>query len=66
MDSEASRRACEAFRVKLRRDTGVNLTAAVCEELLAGAYTRSLFSSTCALSVGKGCIQGFNLFLDTV
>jgi len=65
------RRACVAVRAKLSRDTGTNLPAAVCEELLgktfvcegeslclqsshglfyaglgAGAYTRSLISST--------------------
>ena len=34
MDPEARRRASLEFRVKLSRDTGVNLTAAVCEALL--------------------------------
>jgi hypothetical protein len=34
MDLEARRRACVAFRVKLSRDTGVNLTASDCEVLL--------------------------------
>ena len=42
---------CVAFRVKLSRDTGVNLAAADCVALLeatfeAGAYTRPLFSLT--------------------
>jgi hypothetical protein len=34
MDSEAMRRACVEFRVKLSRDTGVNLPAAACETLM--------------------------------
>jgi hypothetical protein len=34
MDIEARRRVCVEFRVKLRRDTGANLAAAVCEALL--------------------------------
>ena len=38
MDPEARRRACVEFRVKLIRDTGVNLTAAVCEGLLEGTF----------------------------
>jgi len=38
MDPEARRRACVAFRVKLSRDTGANLTAAACEELLGLTY----------------------------
>jgi len=38
MDPEARRRACAAFRVKLSRDTGTNLTAAVCEELLGSTF----------------------------
>ena len=39
MDPEARRRACvDEFRVKLRRDTGTNLTAAVCEELLGETF----------------------------
>jgi hypothetical protein len=37
-DPEARRRACAAFRVKLRRDTGTNLPAADCEELLDTAF----------------------------
>jgi len=32
------RRACLEFRVKLSRDTGVNLTAATCEELLWATF----------------------------
>jgi hypothetical protein len=55
MDPEARRRACVEFRAKLSRDTGANLTATECEEVLglvvkctdeAGAYTRPLLSST--------------------
>jgi TPR repeat protein len=38
MDLEGWHRACVAFRVKLSRDTGVNITAAVCELLLGGAF----------------------------
>ena len=38
MDPAARRRACVAFRAKLRRDTGANLTAAACEELLGGSF----------------------------
>ena len=34
MEPEARRRACEEFRAKLCRDTGTDLTAAACEELL--------------------------------
>jgi len=34
MDPGAMRRACVAFRIKLSRDTGVNLLAAACEALL--------------------------------
>jgi TPR repeat protein len=34
MDPEAMRRACVEFRVKLARDTGVNLTAADCQRIL--------------------------------
>jgi len=33
------RRACLAFRVKLSRDTGLDLPAAVCESLLGAAFT---------------------------
>jgi TPR repeat protein len=40
MDPEARRRACVAFRVKLSRDTGANLTAADCEELLETTFMR--------------------------
>jgi hypothetical protein len=39
MDPAARRRACVAFRVKLSRDTGANLTAAACEELLGATFT---------------------------
>jgi TPR repeat protein len=39
MDPEARRRACVEFRVKLSRDTGVNLTAAACAELLEKTLT---------------------------
>ena len=38
MNPEAMRRACLEFRVKLRRDTGTRLTAAVCEELLGATF----------------------------
>jgi hypothetical protein len=38
MDHDAWRRACVAFRAKLSRDTGVNLTAAACESLLGAAF----------------------------
>ena len=38
MDPEARRRACVAFRVKLSRDTGANLTATACESLLGAAF----------------------------
>jgi hypothetical protein len=38
MNLEGWRRACVAFRVKLSRDTGVNLTAATCESLLGAAF----------------------------
>jgi len=38
MDPEARRRACVEFRVKLSRDTGVNLAAAACESLLGAAF----------------------------
>jgi hypothetical protein len=38
MDPAARRRACVAFRVKLRRDTGVDLAAAVCERLLGSTF----------------------------
>jgi TPR repeat protein len=38
MDLEGWHRACVAFRVKLSRDTGVNLTAATCESLLGAAF----------------------------
>ena len=31
-------RACVEFRVKLSRDTGTSLPAAVCEELLGGTF----------------------------
>jgi len=40
MAPEARRRACVEFRVKLSRDTGTNLPAAVCEELLGGTFGR--------------------------
>jgi len=40
MDLEAKYRACVELRVKLRRDTGVNLTAAVCEGLLNVTFER--------------------------
>jgi len=38
MDPEARRRACVEFRVKLSWDTGTNLSAADCEELLGGTF----------------------------
>ena len=38
MDPEARRRACVAFRVKLSRDTGVNLSAADCESLCEATF----------------------------
>jgi len=38
MDSEARRRVCVEFRVKLSRDTGVNLNAADCEVLLGTTF----------------------------
>jgi hypothetical protein len=40
MDMEAKYRACVELRVKLLRDTGVNLTAAVCEGLLNVTFER--------------------------
>jgi len=40
------RRACVAFRVKLSRDTGVNLTADNCEELLWATFCPDQGSST--------------------
>jgi hypothetical protein len=39
MDSEARRRACIEFRVKLSRDTGVTLTAADSEKVLGSSST---------------------------
>jgi TPR repeat protein len=39
MDPVARRRARVEFRVKLSRDTGANLTAAACEELLDTTFT---------------------------
>jgi TPR repeat protein len=39
MDSAARRRACVAFRVKPSLDTGLDLSAAVCEELLGLNFT---------------------------
>jgi len=38
MDPEARRSACAAFRAKLSRDTGENLTPAECEELLSFTF----------------------------
>jgi len=40
MDLEAWYRACVELRVKLSRDTGVNLTAAACEGLLSVTFER--------------------------
>jgi hypothetical protein len=39
MAPDARRRACVAFRAKLSRDTGTDLTAAACEELLSSTFT---------------------------
>ena len=38
MDPEARRRACVAFRGKLSRDTGIDLSATNCEGLLSGTF----------------------------
>ena len=38
MDTEAILRECVAFRVKLSRDTGTNLTTAACLELLGVTF----------------------------
>jgi hypothetical protein len=38
MDPEARRCACVAFRGSLSRDTGTDLPAAVCEELLGATF----------------------------
>jgi hypothetical protein len=40
MDMETWHRLCVELRVKLRRDKGVNLTAAVCEGLLSVTFER--------------------------
>jgi TPR repeat protein len=39
MDPVAWRRACVEFRLKLSRDTGVNLTAAFCDRLFDSTFT---------------------------
>ena len=60
MDLEARRHACVAFRVKLSRDTGVNLPASDCEALLdetfvsAGGEQVSLQSNPGLFYAGLG------------
>jgi len=64
MDPEARRRACVDFRVKLRRDTGVNLTAADCARLLDNTYESD--GREGFLGLARDAARGFELSRQAV
>jgi hypothetical protein len=55
MDPEARRRACVEFRVKLSRDTEVNLTASACASLLGSNFTPADTGEEVTLHTDTAC-----------